>query len=89
VLTALDSDVIKTYVELGMGVGIVAQMAYDASRTALSRSSTPGTSSRRRRRGSRFAARVFLRSYIYDFIALFAPALDRAVVDTALAGASG
>ena len=32
VLTALDSDVIKTYVELGMGVGIVAQMAYDADR---------------------------------------------------------
>ncbi len=32
VLTALDADVIKTYVELGMGVGIVAQMAYDAAR---------------------------------------------------------
>ena len=31
VLTALDADVIKTYVELGMGVGIVAQMAYDAA----------------------------------------------------------
>ena len=27
VLTALDSDVIKTYVEMGMGVGIIAQMA--------------------------------------------------------------
>ena len=32
VLTALDSDVIKTYVELGMGVGIVAQMAHDPDR---------------------------------------------------------
>ena len=32
VLTALDSDVIKTYVELGMGVGIIAQMAYDPVR---------------------------------------------------------
>src|SRR5204862_2859349 len=32
VLTALDADVIKTYVELGMGVGIVAQMAWDAAR---------------------------------------------------------
>ena len=31
-LTALDADVIKTYVELGMGVGIVAQMAYDPVR---------------------------------------------------------
>src|SRR5205085_4365274 len=32
VLTALDTDVIKTYVELGMGVGIVAQMAYDRAK---------------------------------------------------------
>ena len=32
VLTAIDADVIKTYVELGMGIGIVAAMAYDAKR---------------------------------------------------------
>ncbi|MEP7276025.1 MAG: CysB family HTH-type transcriptional regulator, partial [Betaproteobacteria bacterium] len=32
VLTALDADVIKTYVELGMGAGIIAQMAYDADK---------------------------------------------------------
>src|SRR3546814_14553412 len=31
VLTAVDADVIKTYVRLGMGVGIVASIAYDAS----------------------------------------------------------
>jgi LysR family cys regulon transcriptional activator len=29
VLTAIDSDVIKTYVELGLGVGIIAEMAFD------------------------------------------------------------
>jgi LysR family cys regulon transcriptional activator len=33
-LTGLDSDVIKTYVELGLGVGIVASMAFDARRDA-------------------------------------------------------
>ena len=32
VLTALDADVIKTYVELGLGIGIVAQMAFDPNR---------------------------------------------------------
>ena len=32
VMTAIDSDVIKTYVELGMGVGIIAEMAFDAER---------------------------------------------------------
>lgn len=33
-LTAQDSDVIKTYVELGMGVGILADMAFDARKDA-------------------------------------------------------
>ena len=32
VLTAMDADVIKTYVELGLGVGIVASIAYDEGR---------------------------------------------------------
>ncbi|HAK32505.1 MAG TPA: CysB family transcriptional regulator, partial [Acinetobacter radioresistens] len=32
VMSALDADVIKTYVELGMGVGIVNNVAYDAER---------------------------------------------------------
>jgi len=89
VLTALDSDVIKTYVELGMGVGIVAQMAYDPARDGAFEKLdaghlfAPSTTRLALRRG------VFLRGYVYDFIALFAPALDRAAVDTALAGVGG
>ena len=88
VLTALDSDVIKTYVELGMGVGIIAQMAYDATRDGAFEKLdaghlfAPSTTKLALRRG------VFLRGYVYDFIVLFAPALDRATVDAALAGAS-
>jgi LysR family transcriptional regulator, cys regulon transcriptional activator len=86
VLTALDADVIKTYVELGMGVGIVATMAYDPIRDAgLERLDAahlfaPSTTRLALRRDG------FLRGYVYDFIARFAPALDRAVVDAALAG---
>ena len=86
VLTALDADVIKTYVELGMGVGIVAQMAYDPVRDAAlkridaSHLFAPSTTRLALRRG------VFLRGYVYDFIARFAPALDREVVAAALAG---
>ena len=85
VLTALDADVIKTYVELGMGVGIVATMAYDPVRDAgLERLDAahlfaPSTTRLALRRD------VFLRSYVYDFIARFAPVLDRAAVDGALA----
>jgi LysR family cys regulon transcriptional activator len=85
VLTALDADVIKTYVELGMGVGIVARMAYDPARdTAFEMLDAahlfaPSTTRLGLRRG------VFLRGYVYAFIALFAPKYDRAAVDAALA----
>lgn len=88
VLTALDADVIKTYVELGMGIGIVAQMAFDAARdTGLERMDAahlfaPSTTRLALRKG------VFLRGYVYDFIARFAPALDRDTVAAALAGQS-
>ena len=87
VLTALDSDVIKTYVELGMGVGIVAQMAHDPERDRAfvkldaGHLFAPSTTRLAVRRGA------FLRGYFYEFIRLFAPTLDRATVDAALSGA--
>lgn len=86
VLTAIDADVIKTYVELGLGVGIVAAMAYDEKRDKhlraidaghLFRSSTTRVAVRRG---------AFLRGYVFDFIELFAPQLTRKVIDKALAG---
>jgi LysR family cys regulon transcriptional activator len=86
VLTALDSDVIKTYVELGMGAGIVAQMAYDPQKDQafdmLDASHLFASSTTRLalRRG------VFLRGYAYQFITLFAPQYVRAAVDAALSG---
>lgn len=84
VLTALDADVIKTYVELGMGVGIVAQMAYDPVRDAhfekldAAHLFAPSTTRLGLRHG------VFLRGFVYAFIALFAPRYDRTAVDAAL-----
>jgi len=87
VLTALDSDVIKTYVEMGLGVGIIAKMAWDPARDAgvfeqldAAHLFAPSITRIALRRGT------FLRGYVYDFIAGFAPALDRAAVDAALAG---
>jgi LysR family cys regulon transcriptional activator len=85
VLSALDSDVIKTYVELGMGVGIVAQMAYDADKDTnfemLDASHLFAASM------TRLALRrdVFLRGYVYDFISLFAGQYTKSAVDAALA----
>jgi LysR family cys regulon transcriptional activator len=86
VLTALDSDVIKTYVDLGMGVGIVAQMAYDPSRDGAFEKLdadhlfAPSTTRLGLRKG------VFVRGFVYAFIALFAPQYGRAAIDAALEG---
>jgi LysR family cys regulon transcriptional activator len=81
VLTALDSDVIKTYVELGLGVGILASMGFDPKRDrglhALDASHLFESSTTRLgiKRGA------WLRGYAYDFIELFAPRLKRALVE--------
>lgn len=86
VLTAIDSDVIKTYVELELGVGIIAAMAFDPSRDRglqaidaghLFRASTTRIAIRRN---------AYLRSYIYDFLQLFAPQLTREVIQQAVQG---
>jgi LysR family cys regulon transcriptional activator len=87
VLAAIDSDVIKTYVELGLGIGIVAAVAYDPKRdrtlraldaSHLFRSNTTRVGLRRG---------AFLRGYSYEFIELFAPQLTRKLIETSMAGA--
>jgi LysR family cys regulon transcriptional activator len=89
VLTAMDADVIKTYVELGLGVGIVASIAFDEKRDAGLRAIDArhlfeiNLTKLAVRRGS------FLRSYVYDFIETFAAPLNREFVRQALATAPG
>lgn len=85
-LTALDSDVIKTYVGLGLGLGIISSLAFDARRDSglvaidaghLFESNTTRIALRRG---------TYLRRFDYDFIVLFAPHLLRPVVDAAMQG---
>jgi LysR family cys regulon transcriptional activator len=89
VLTAMDADVIKTYVELGMGVGIIAAIAFDEERDAHLRAIDArnlfpiNTTSVGVRRGG------LLRAYAYDFITLFAPHLQRDIVEQAQAAPAG
>ena len=84
VLTAIDSDVIKTYVEMGLGIGILAKMAFDPQRDTNLRAIDashlfePSTTRIAIRKNS------YLRGYMYDFIHLFAPHLDRAMVNELL-----
>ena len=86
VLTAIDSDVIKTYVELGLGVGILAKMAFDPKRdTALvaidaAHLFEPSITRIGIRKGA------YLRRYLYDFIEFFVPHLDRNTVAAAMTG---
>ena len=89
VLTAMDADVIKTYVELELGVGIVASIAFDDERDLNLRAIDAGhlfevnLTKLGIRRGS------YLRSYVYDFIETFASPLKRELVAQAIASPPG
>ncbi|HQY70322.1 MAG TPA: HTH-type transcriptional regulator CysB [Pseudomonadales bacterium] len=83
VFTATDADVIKTYVRLGLGIGIIARMAIDEQLDSglvildASHLFSPSVTKIGFRRGT------FLRGYMYEFIELFAPHLTREIVDKA------
>ena len=86
VLSAIDSDVIKKYVEMDLGIGILARRAYDPAEdrrlgmvdaSHLFESSTTRIGLRKR---------SWLRAYVYAFIEGFAPHLSRPMVEMALAG---
>ena len=85
VFTAADADVIKTYVRLGMGVGIVATMAYDPDLDSdlVSIDASHLFEHSVTRLG--FRRGILLRGYMYDFIELFAPHLTRGVTQRAAA----
>jgi len=84
VFTARDSDVIKTYVRSGLGIGIIASMAYDEeldndlialpTKDILPLCST----------WLAFNPDLYLRQYMQDFIQLFAPHVTRDQVQTAI-----
>ncbi len=89
VLTAIDADIIKTYVALGLGIGVVAYMAYDpkVDKNLRALDAAHLFESATTRIGVRRSA--WLRGYIYAFIELFAPHLTRKMVEAALAGEAG
>lgn len=86
--TASDADVIKTYVRLGLGVGIVASMAHDPviddDLVAIDASSLFEFSMTK----IGFRRGTFLRGFMYDFIESFAPHLTKDVVEQAMSSSS-
>lgn len=83
-LTAIDADVIKTYVELGLGIGIMAEIAFIPEREqhlcmmSAKHLFKPSTTKIAIRKND------YLRAYTYDFIELFAPHLTHKVVADAM-----
>ena len=84
-LNAIDADVIKTYVEFGLGIAILPDMAYERSRDTKLRAIDashlfePNTIHIGIRRNH------YLRGYMYAFIEMFSPKLKRAVIEKAIA----
>ncbi|MEQ1720279.1 MAG: HTH-type transcriptional regulator CysB [Nitrosomonas sp.] len=80
VLTAIDSDIIKTYVELGLGIGILANMAFDHKRDSNLRSIDASHLFESSTTRIGINRNSYIRSYIFDFIEMFAPHLTKSTV---------
>lgn len=85
-LEAIDADVIKTYVELGMGVGIIAGMAFDAERDSNLRSIPAGHLFGTNVSRAAVKQGAYLRSYVYTFIELLAPTMNRKLIEQVMNG---
>jgi LysR family cys regulon transcriptional activator len=85
-LTAIDSDVIKTYVELGLGVGIIAEMAFDPLRDTTLASVPASHLFDANTTRLAFRRDAWLRGFEYELIELLAPQLTRRMVEATLKG---
>ena len=86
VLAAIDADVIKTYVEAGLGVGIVANIAYDAERDAGLVAIPAGHLFGTQITHLAVKRDATLRGYVYDFIERVAPTVDRVMIERLVRG---
>ena len=85
-LEAIDADVIKTYVELGLGVGIIAGMAFDPERDRLLRAIPVGHLFGTNVSRVALKQGAYLRSYVYTFIELLNPTLNRKLIEQLMSG---
>ncbi len=85
VLSAMDSDVLKTYVELGIGIGLLAEMAYDPKQDAKLGAVSAKHLFPESVTKIALKRNAFLRAYTYELIELLAPELTQRVVDGAMA----
>ena len=86
VLEAIDSDVIKTYVELGLGVGILADMAFNPERDKHLRAMPVGHLFGSNVTRLALKQGAYLRSYVYTLVELLSPSMNRKLIEQALSG---
>ncbi|HVW52675.1 MULTISPECIES: CysB family HTH-type transcriptional regulator [unclassified Trinickia] len=86
VLEAIDADVIKTYVELGLGVGIMADIAFNAERDRHLRAMPVGHLFGSNLTRVALKQGAYLRSYVYTLVELLSPTLNRKLIEQALKG---
>lgn len=84
VMSALDADVIKTYVELGLGIGVIASMAYQADRDSKLTLLDAATLFEKNTTQIALRKGYFLRGFAYEFIELCSPDLSEAKIKAAL-----
>jgi LysR family transcriptional regulator, cys regulon transcriptional activator len=84
ILEAIDADVIKTYVEAGMGIGIVAGHAYDSDRDRNLKVINVGHLFGNNVSHIGVKQGAYLRSFVYTFIELFSPTLTKKIVEQAM-----
>jgi LysR family cys regulon transcriptional activator len=84
-LNAIDADVIKTYVEFGLGIAIVPDIAYDRARDRKLRAIDAGHLFAPNTIHIGIRRNHYLRGYMFAFIEMFAPHLKRPVVEHAIA----
>ena len=72
-LTAIDADVIKTYVELDLGVGLIAEMAYDKNKDSALESRDVSHLFPTSTTFIGIRKKTFVRGFTYDFIKMFTP----------------
>jgi len=86
VLEAIDADVIKTYVELGLGVGIMADIAFNAERDRHLRAMPVGHLFGSNVTRVALKQGAYLRSYVYTLVELLSPSMNRKLIEQALKG---
>lgn len=88
VFTATDADVIKTYVKLGLGIGIIAHMAYEPEVDQDLVTLEADHLFERSTTKIAFRKGMWLRGYMLAFMQEFAPHLTREVIESAVAADS-